>query len=160
MPLDPSALSIAVVVLLLAVVGLAIWLAMLARSAAQLRGRLRRILSDNGTAGLDEILAGHATRTDQLASRVDATAALARELEASTRLALRRVGVVRFNPFQDSGGDQSFAIALLDQGGTGLIISSLHGRAESRLFAKQVTEGRSKHALSDEEQQAIRAALE
>ena len=158
MPLDPSALSIAVVVLVL--VGLAIWLAMLERSAAQLRGRLRRILSDNGTAGLDEILAGHAKRTDQLASRVDATEALARELEASTRLALRRVGVVRFNPFQDSGGDQSFAIALLDQGGTGLIISSLHGRAESRLFAKQVTEGRSKHALSDEEQQAIRAALE
>ena len=87
MPLDPSALSVAVVVLMLAVVGLAIRLAMLERSAAQLRGRLRRILSDNGTAGLDEILAGHATRTDQLASRVDATEALARELEASTRLA-------------------------------------------------------------------------
>ena len=160
MPLDPSALSIAVVGLALAVAGLAIWLAMLQRSAAQLRGRLRRILSDNGTAGLDEILAGQARRTDQLVSRVDATEALARELEASTRLALRRVGVVRFNPFQGSGGDQSFAIALLDQGGTGIIISSLHGRAETRIFAKQVTEGRSKHALSDEEQQAIRAALE
>ncbi len=159
MPLDPSALSVAVVVLALAVVGLAIWLANLQRSAAQLRGRLRRILSDNGTAGLDEILAGQATRSDQLSSRVDATDALARELEASTRLALRRVGVVRFNPFQDSGGDQSFAIALLDQSGTGLIISSLHGRAETRIFAKQVTEGRSTHALSDEEQQAIRAAL-
>jgi hypothetical protein len=72
---------------------------------------------------------------------------------------LRKVGVVRFNPFQDSGGDQSFAIALLDQGGTGLIISSLHGRTETRIFAKQVTDGRSKHALSDEEQQAIREAL-
>jgi len=160
MPLDPSALSVAVVVLALAVAGLAIWLAILQRSAAQLRDRLRRILSDTGTAGLDEILAGQAKRTDDLASRVDATAALARELEASTRLALRRVGVVRFNPFQDSGGDQSLAIALLDQGGTGLIISSLHGRAETRIFAKQVTEGRSKHSLSDEEQQAIRAALE
>ncbi len=160
MPFDPSALSVGVVVLALAVAGLAIWLAILQRSAAQLRGRLRRILSDNGTAGLDEILAGQAQRTDRLSSRVDATEALARELEASTRLALRRVGVVRFNPFQDSGGDQSFAIALLDHGGTGLIISSLHGRTETRIFAKQVTEGRSKHALSDEEQQAIRAALE
>ena len=159
MPLDPSALSVVVVVLTLAVAGLAIWLAVLQRSAAQLRGRLRRILSDSGTAGLDEILARHATRTEHLASRVDATDALARELESSTRLALRRVGVVRFNPFQDSGGDQSFAIALLDQSGTGLIISSLHGRAETRIFAKQVSEGRSAHALSDEEQQAIRAAL-
>jgi Protein of unknown function (DUF4446) len=159
MPLDPAGLSVAVVVLALATAGLAIWLAILQRSAAQLRGRLRRILSDNGTAGLDEILAGQSKRTDQLASRIDSIDALARELEASTRLALRRVGVVRFNPFQDSGGDQSFAIALLDQSGTGLIISSLHGRAETRIFAKQVTDGRSKHALSDEEQQAIRAAL-
>ena len=159
MPLDPSALTVAVVVLALAVAGLAIWLAILQRSAAQLRGRLRRIVSDNGTTGLDEILARHAKRVDQLASRVDATDALARELASSTQLALRGVGIVRFNPFQDSGGDQSFAIALLDQRGTGLIISSLHGRAETRIFAKQVTEGRSTHALSDEEQQAIRAAL-
>ena|SRR5213592_2127881 len=160
MPLDQSALSAAVIALALAVAALALWLVILQRSAAQLRGRLRRILSDNGDAGLDEILAGQATRTERLASRVDATHALARELEASTRLALRKVGVVRFNPFQDSGGDQSFVIALLDQAGTGLIISSLHGRAETRIFAKQVTEGRSTHALSDEEQQAIRAALE
>jgi hypothetical protein len=159
MPLDPSALSVAVVALALAVAGLALWLTMVQRSAAQLRGRLRRILSDNGNAGLDEILAAQAHRTDQLASRIDATDTLARELDASTRLALRKVGVVRFNPFQDSGGDQSFAIALLDESGTGLIISSLHGRAETRIFAKQVTDGRSKHALSDEEQQAIRAAL-
>ena len=61
MPLDPSALSIAVVVLVL--VGLAIWLAMLERSAAQLRGRLRRILSDNGTAGCCQTGHGISART-------------------------------------------------------------------------------------------------
>ncbi|HAF12005.1 MAG TPA: DUF4446 domain-containing protein [Chloroflexi bacterium] len=160
MPLEPSVLSGAVIALVLAVVGLAAWLAFLQRSEARLRSRLRRILSDNGTTGLDEVLAGQATRIEQLASRVDALNALERELEASSRLALQKVGVVRFNPFQDSGGDQSFAIALLDQGGTGIVVSSLHGRAETRIFAKQVTNGRSKHALSDEEQQAIRAALQ
>jgi hypothetical protein len=160
MTLDPSALSLAVIALVLAVVGLAAWLAMLQRSEARLRGRLRRILSDGGTAGLDEVLAEQATKIEQLAGRVDALNALERELEASTRLALRKVGVIRFNPFQDSGGDQSFAIAVLDEGGTGVLISSLHGRAETRIFAKQVENGRSKHSLSDEEQQAIRAALE
>jgi hypothetical protein len=160
MTLEPSALSLAVVGLALAVVGLALWLAMLQRSAARVRSRLRRILSDNGTAGLDEILDGHAKRMERLSSRVDALNALEQELEASSRLALQKVGVVRFNPFQDSGGDQSFAIALLDQGGTGVVVSSLHGRAETRIFAKEVTNGRSKHSLSDEEQQAIRAALQ
>lgn len=159
MPLDQSALSIAVVVLGLVVVALALWLALLQRSESRLRSRLRRILSDNGGAGLDEVLDGQGKRIEQLASRVDGLNALERELEAMSRLALQKVGVVRFNPFQDSGGDQSFAIALLDQGGTGVVVSSLHGRAETRIFAKQVTNGRSRHALSDEEQQAIRTAL-
>lgn len=159
MPLDQSALSIAVVVLGLVVVALALWLAVLQRSESRLRSRLRRILSENGSAGLDEVLDGQGKRIEQLASRVDGLNALERELEAMSRLALQKVGVVRFNPFQDSGGDQSFAIALLDQGGTGVVVSSLNGRAETRIFAKQVTNGRSRHALSDEEQQAIRTAL-
>jgi hypothetical protein len=159
MTLDPSALSLAVIVLALAVVGLGVWLAVLQRSESRLRSRLRRILSDNGDTGLDEILAGQATRIEQLSGRLDALNALERELEAAARRALQKVGVVRFNPFQDSGGDQSFAIALLDQGGSGVVVSSLHGRAEMRIFAKQVTNGRSTHSLSDEEQQAIREAL-
>jgi uncharacterized protein DUF4446 len=159
MPLDQSALSTAVIVLGLVAVALVVWLATLQRSESRLRTRLRRILSDNGTAGLDEILGGQAKSIEQLSSRVDALNALERELEATSRLALQKVGVVRFNPFQGSGGDQSFAIALLDQAGTGVVISSLHGRAETRIFAKQIANGRSRHALSDEEQQAIRAAI-
>lgn len=158
MPLDPPALSLAVIVLLVAVIVLAAWVATLQRAEAALRGRLRRVLAGDGTAGLDLVLDRQARSVAQLASRVDALEALQRELEASSKLALRKIGIVRFNPFQDSGGDQSFAIALLDEGGSGVIVSSLHGRAETRIFAKQVTNGRSKHALSDEEQQAIRAA--
>lgn len=159
MPLDQSALSIAVILLGLVAIVLAVWLAMLQRSESRLRSRLRRILSDSGAAGLDEVLDGQAKRIEQLSSRVDALNALERELEATSRLALQKVGVVRFNPFQDSGGDQSFAIALLDQAGSGVVVSSLHGRAETRIFAKQIANGRSRHALSDEEQQAIRTAL-
>jgi uncharacterized SAM-binding protein YcdF (DUF218 family) len=159
MTLDPSALSLAVIVLALAILGLAAWLLVLQRSESRLRSRLRRILSDNGSTGLDEVLAGQATRIEQLGTRVDALTALQRELETSTGRSLQKVGVVRFNPFQDSGGDQSFAIALLDQRGSGVVVSSLHGRAETRIFAKQVINGRSNHSLSDEEQQAIREAL-
>jgi len=159
MTLDPSALSLSVIVLALAILGLAAWLLVLQRSESRLRSRLRRILSDNGSTGLDEVLAAQATRIEQLATRVDALTALQRELESATGRSLQKVGVVRFNPFQDSGGDQSFAIALLDQRGSGVVVSSLHGRAETRIFAKQVVNGRSTHSLSDEEQQAIREAL-
>jgi hypothetical protein len=159
MSLDPAAQSAALVTLGVAVLALAAWLALLQRSASRLRSRLRRILSDTGPAGLDEVLSAQATKLAQLGDRVDALNALERELEAASRLALQKVGLVRFNPFQDSGGDQSFALALLDQAGSGIVLSSLHGRAETRIFAKPVTNGRSRHTLSDEEQQAIRSAL-
>ncbi len=100
MPLEPSALSLAVVVLAIAVVALAGWLVVLQRSEARLRSRLRRILSDNGTAGLDEVLDGQAKRIEQLATRLDALNALERELETSSRLALQKVGLIRFNPLR------------------------------------------------------------
>ena len=67
--------------------------------------------------------------------------------------------MVRYNPFADSGGDQSFAIALLDSLGNGVVISSLHSRSETRVFAKPVQAGNSRYPLSDEEQDAIKKAL-
>jgi uncharacterized protein DUF4446 len=158
MPFDARSLSIAVIILAVAVVALAAWVALLQRGESRLRRRLRRILSDDGRTGLDEVLHDQAGSIERLSARVDALNALERELEAASRLAIQKVGVVRFNPFQDTGGDQSFAIALLDQAGTGLVLSSLHSRTETRLFAKPVTNGRSRYTLSDEEQDAIRTA--
>lgn len=159
MPLDGGSLSFAVLALGLAVVALAVWVALLQRGASRMRRRLRRILSDDGSTGLDEVLHDQATAITELRARVDALNALERELEGASRLALQKVGIVRFNPFQDTGGDQSFAIALLDQTGTGVVLSSLHSRTETRLFAKPVTNGRSRYTLSDEEQDAIRTAV-
>ena len=73
---------------------------------------------------------------------------------------LQHVGLVRFNPFSDTGGNQSFALALLDGLQNGFVISSLHARNETRLFVKTVRNGKSeKHELSTEEQQAIQEAL-
>lgn len=75
------------------------------------------------------------------------------------RLALRsihKVGVVRFNPFKEVGSNQSFAIALLDSKNSGTIISSLHTREGSRVYAKPIENGDSKlFPLTDEERQAI-----
>ncbi len=61
------------------------------------------------------------------------------------------------NPF--TGRDQAFAGALLDALGSRLVVSSLHGRADTRIFAKQVRARRSRHQLSTEEEDAIRQAL-
>ncbi|MEW6307971.1 MAG: DUF4446 family protein [Bacillota bacterium] len=81
-------------------------------------------------------------------------------LERSSKGCLQRVALVRFNAFHNTGGELSFALALLDQQGSGLVISTIYGREETRTYAKAVTRGKSKHNLSAEEQAAIRQALE
>lgn len=159
MPLGADTVSTVVVVLAVAVVLLTVWVAWLQRSDAVLRRRLRRLIGDAEGAGLDELLDRQFRRLDTVSERVEALNRLHHELQALSQQSIQKVGVVRFNPFADTGGDQSFAIALLDAEGNGLVLSSLHGRADTRIFAKQVQGGRSKHALSDEEQDAIRKAL-
>jgi len=159
MPLDEQTLSTAVLVLGVAVILLAVWVAWLQRSDAVLRKRLRRLIGDGEGLGLDELLDKQFGRLDTVAERVEALNRLLHDLEAVSRQSIQKVGVVRFNPFADTGGDQSFAVALLDAQGNGVVLSSLHGRADTRIFAKHVQAGRSKHALSDEEQDAIRKAL-
>ncbi|MEN6372028.1 MAG: DUF4446 family protein [Armatimonadota bacterium] len=71
---------------------------------------------------------------------------------------LQNVGLVRFDAFPDVGGGQSFALALLDQNKNGVVISSLYGRTDSRIYAKEIIGGRSSHTLSDEEIDAVRQA--
>jgi uncharacterized protein DUF4446 len=84
----------------------------------------------------------------------DRTAAL----EVVGRRAVQRVGLVRYNPFEDTGSNQSFALALLDGEEDGVVISSLHSRANTRIYAKPIASGRSEAPLSDEEAEALRMA--
>jgi len=68
---------------------------------------------------------------------------------------IQNVGVVRFNPFKDVGGDQSFAIALLNAHKDGLVISSLFTKSGIRIYAKPISKGGSKYQLSVEESRAV-----
>ena len=73
--------------------------------------------------------------------------------------ALRHVSVVRYDAFGDMGGRLSFTVALLDDAADGVVLTSIHGRSESRTYAKGVKSGASEQTLSPEEQQAIDLAM-
>lgn len=73
---------------------------------------------------------------------------------------VQKVSLIRYNPYQNTGGDQSFSVALLDGTGDGIVISSLHSRAGTRVFAKSVKQGKQDQIeLSNEERQVIDKAL-
>ena len=81
-------------------------------------------------------------------------------LSDDAKLHFQRIGLVRYNPFADTGGDQSFVIALLNDRGHGFVITSLHSRDATRVFAKPVKSGQSnRYDLSKEEQKAVKQAL-
>ena len=159
MTLDERTLSLLALGLAALSLALVVWLALLQRSVSGLRRRLRRVLPEGASATLDQVLERQLEQVETLAQRLDALNKLHHELEEITHRTIQKVGVVRYNPFADSGGDQSFAIALLDSLGNGVVISSLHSRTDTRVFAKPVQAGRSRYPLSDEEQDAIKKAL-
>ncbi len=130
-----------------------------ASQVGRLRKRLDSLTRGADGANLDAVLEAHLDKVFAVAREVEDLAARSAILEAAGRRAIQRVGLVRFNPFGDTGGNQSFAMALTDAAGTGFIVSSLHSRTGTRVYAKAITDGRSDGALSDEEQAALRIAL-
>jgi hypothetical protein len=80
-------------------------------------------------------------------------------IKQDARLHIQRVGFVRFNPFSDTGGSQSFTLTLLDGHDNGLVMTSLYARTGHRWYIKEVASGKGKElALSKEEQAAIQKA--
>ena len=126
-------------------------------------GRLGRRLDGltRGQTGrsLEAVLDAHLDKVFEVGRELDELTARSVVLEAGARRMIQRVGLVRYNPFEETGGNQSFALAMLDAKGDGVVVSSLHARAGTRVYAKSVTNGRSDAALSEEESEAVRQAL-
>ncbi len=162
-PIDLNALVLAnvgIVVVGLSVILLVTILALLwtARRARRLDRRLASLTRGSDGASLEGVMQNHLDKLFKVSRELDELSARGAVLEANGRRALQRVGLVRYNPFEDTGGNQSFALALLDAEDDGLVISSLHARSGTRVYAKAVFSGRSDGALSAEEAEALRLA--
>ena len=79
--------------------------------------------------------------------------------EDISKISVQKVGFLRFNPFNDTGGDNSFILALLDRKNNGAIVTSLYSREGTRLYAKKVEGGETKQQLSEEEHKVLNEAL-
>lgn len=141
-----------VVILIVAVISLA-------RRTRKLDVRLHAVTRGEDGHSLEAVLDAHLERVSAVARELDGLAARTLALEAAQRRAFQRVGLIRYNPFEETGGNQSFALALLDAAGDGWVLSSLHARSGTRVYAKAIKAGRADAALSEEETAAIQQAL-
>jgi hypothetical protein len=146
------------IALTLLTLGLAVWLLVLTRRMEAALSAYRGLVQGVQPAGLDSLLAQHLARVEDATGKVAVLEGEYARLASDVQRSIQHVGVVRFNPFPDVGGDQSVTIALLDARGDGLVITSLYGRTERRFYAKPVTGRQSSYQLSDEELKAIQRA--
>jgi len=148
-PLALGALAIALVALVLALVALR-------------RGRVvppeRPLPGLTDLDSLEAYLSQQEARVEGLVRTATNQEQRMRDTEDRGRRALQQVGLVRYNPFDDTGSNQSFALVLVDADGNGVVISSLHSRQQTRVYLKDIVGGQSEAQLSGEETEALRRA--
>lgn len=125
------------------------------RRLARVERSYRNLMTGVEGGNLEQVLDQYLQVARQSSALSASTAVAVEDIEARLRLVTQRVGVIRFNPFADTGGDLSFALAMTDAEGAGFVLSSLHGRGDARVYIKPLTNWTSNYALSDEELQAV-----
>ena len=131
-----------------------------------LQVRLRRLQSrrdemfvaDEGDTSLGAALENLAARLSETNARTERLVAQTKQIDDTLAHVVQGVGLVRFRAFQDTGGDQSFALAMEDGEGNGVVVSALYGRGKTRVYAKPVQGWLSPKPLGEEEEQALAEA--
>ena len=105
------------------------------------------------------VLDGQARKIDRLEQAVRTLNRTDRRQQQLIDGSVRHVALIRYDAFEDVGGRLSFSCAMLDEHGAGVVLTSINGRQETRVYAKPIAQGRSSYNLSSEEEEAIRQAL-
>lgn len=150
MTLSPQMLS----VLVLVAIGLAVFALFLVIASAPRRAGRTALGATPG-----EAFAAHQHAIEELRMAFHGLQAEQRRQADRLLTTIRRVGLVRYDAFEDMGGHLSFSAAFLDEGGNGLVVTSINGRQDTRCYAKPVERGSSRYNLSAEEEEAVRQAL-
>lgn len=127
---------------------------------SKMNKRYRKMMRGMEGTNLEQLLMNHIDEVQQVMEKVDRLSAEYKRLDQRSRFCIQKMGVVRFNAFEDTGSDLSFAVAFLDADNNGVVLSSIFGRNESRSYGKPVSGGKSSYYLTDEEKQALAKACE
>lgn len=147
-------LSIIVIVLLIA------FLLVLGK-VISLNKKYKRFMKKLGSSeNLEEDLENYMYRVDRVEKQNADILNQINGLDKDLESCVQKVGIVRYSAFQDTGSDLSFTLALLDEHDNGVVFNGIYSREMSNIYAKPVENGNSKYTLSEEEQEAIKRAIE
>lgn len=147
-------------VLLIVIVILGIWLLLLSWRLLMIQKYFKQLLPEGDDKALSKKFIEWTQALNQVNQREALLIKNLKGLSVENLNNLQKIRLVRYNPYQDDGGDQSFSIIFLDGHENGLIISSLHNRASTRIYAKNVKAGKPEMTLSKEEADLLKSTLE
>jgi hypothetical protein len=126
-------------------------------------GGRRRSKEPSGPIPMDDalraVLEGHAAQIQRLEQAARVLNGTDKKQQVQIEGSVRHISLLRYDAFEDVGGRLSFSCAMLDDHGTGVVLTSINGRQETRVYAKPIAEGNSTYNLSVEESEAIRQAM-
>jgi hypothetical protein len=146
-----------VLVLMVLLLGLAVWQMVTFSELRRLKAIYARLTQGAKGNSLEQILLHHMEQVRAATARLEEIDAALHTLQRASEYHLQHLGIVRFNPFTNTGGDQSFTLALTDAHGDGALITSLHSRDGTRIYARALHAWEAMH-LGEEERQAIAQA--
>lgn len=139
--------------------GLVVWLGVLTWFVIKSTNHYRRLTAGVTKNDLKEILEKLIKSVKDTSARQNNLLKTIDELRREDHFHLQKIGLVRYNPFAETGGNQSFCLAVMDNEDNGLVISSLHSRDTTRVYAKPVKKGKAAgFEFSQEEMRAIKEA--
>jgi hypothetical protein len=123
------------------------------------RFKLQALLKGKNGTDLEKVILNQDREIKRLKSQVEVLTQTAEVLTGHAANSIQKVGMVKFNPFNEASANQSFTVAMLNHKNDGFLLSSLASRDGTRLYAKEISAGRTKYNLSEEEQRALTQAL-
>jgi len=126
----------------------------------QLQKKYGEFLEGASAKKVEALIKEYAHNVTDAQAKIDEMASFVARMHSSNQFAISKQALIRFNPFGDTGGNQSFVLALLDNNNNGVVLSSVHARTGTRVYAKEIRDGLSKYNLSDEETIALQKALD
>ncbi len=108
---------------------------------------------------IDEMLKNYINKVDEVSDKNEEIVNYCKTIDNRISLCIKKVGMVRYSAFKDTGSDLSFALALLNDKNDGVILNGIYSREMSNIYAKQVIDGKCSNKLSEEERQALEIAI-
>ncbi len=143
----------------LAIIILFVSLALLQSKFNRTQRRFKELLQSKSGQDLESLLIDHTRERLEFKAQLEGALTRVDKLEGRMEKAKRHIGLVKYDAFDDVGGKQSFALAIYDDRGDGVVVSSVLGRTDCRVYCKPIAGGKSERNLSNEEQQAILEAV-